>query len=127
MKTLTSDSGFSLLEVLVATLILALTFSAVFPIFGSAPQRIEDTRSLAFATSLAATHLEQQILRQAWDEMPVRGEQEGWAWEVSGEPYDEAPPADDSDYPFKITVKAWKLEDPDRVLASLQRVVWVTE
>ncbi len=127
MNRLAADGGFSLLEVLVATLILALTFSAIFPIFGSAPQRIADTKALAFAARLAATQLEQEVLRTAWDQMPIQGGQDGWAWEISGQPFDGEPALDGAGYPLILTANAWKSDDPDRVLASLQRIVWVTE
>jgi len=127
MSRLVADNGFSLLEVLVATLILALTFSAVFPIFGSAPQRIADTKAIAFAARLATTQLEQEVLRTAWDQMPIQGGKDGWAWEISGQPYDEEQALDGGGYPLILTANVWKSEDPDRVLASLQRIVWVTE
>lgn len=118
------EAGFSLLEVLVATMILALTFGAVYPIFGNAPQRLVDANENAIAFRLASSVMEREVLQDDWARLPLQGEQGNWSWSLVGAQPDGEPEAVNN-YPLELTVSVWETATPEREVVMLQRVVWV--
>lgn len=121
-----NDEGFSLLEVIVATLVLSLTFGVVLPIMGEAPGRLVESRDLASAMRVASTVMERSILLADYDVLPRTGEQGDWSWELDGTPLDEGALVD-ADFPLVLEARAWKAGEPERVWVTLKRVVWVHE
>ncbi|HRQ57839.1 MAG TPA: prepilin-type N-terminal cleavage/methylation domain-containing protein [Azoarcus taiwanensis] len=85
-----SDRGFSLLEVLVALAIMALSLGALYQAVGGAVRGVGDTERRANAALLASSLLQLHAL------VPVGGvfeegvTAEGFAWTYSATPYREA-------------------------------------
>ncbi|MBK6677648.1 MAG: prepilin-type N-terminal cleavage/methylation domain-containing protein [Rhodocyclaceae bacterium] len=90
---MTSDRGFSLLEVLVAFTILALSLGALMQIYSGSLRNTDITREQAQAVALA-----QSLLASAGvDEPLAEGGKSGDAgdrfrWQIQYRPYAEAPP-----------------------------------
>lgn len=124
IRIFAADEGFSLLEVIVATMILAMAFAVALPIFGEVPQRLQDTKQAAIKTRLATSVMEREIARADWASLPVTGEHEQWSWSLHG-----AAPGVDlataTSYPLELRVSVWTTAEPDKNVLTLERIVWV--
>lgn len=125
MMMLRQDDGFTLLEVTVAMLILALSLSALLPILGSAPARLVEAKRAAYAFQLASSQLEHYTLREDWEAFPVSGELDEWEWELTAQVVDEAQIIDAASYPLNLNARVWRADSPERTVALLDRIVWV--
>jgi general secretion pathway protein I len=83
-----SEAGFTLLEVIVALAILAVSLGVLFPTFSDAVQRAGQSESIAEARLLA-----QSILVQVGNEIPVKAgeaagdDASGLHWRLRQKPY----------------------------------------
>ncbi len=83
-------SGFTLLEVLVAFVILAMSLGAILQIFGNGARGIAASREYADAVLLARTLID-DLAAEAQIEPGTRtGVKEPFQWEVTISPYDVA-------------------------------------
>lgn len=124
MMQVRSDEGFTLLEVLVATAILAMAFGAIFPIFGSMPGRLQAIEHRAALVAFTTEKLEEELIRRDWVGMPFEREEDGWRWSVDGVPTEDADTSDPDGYPFELTVTARSTEWEAAPL-TLSRILWV--
>lgn len=120
-----SDVGFSLLEVMVAVLILSMSLAVIFPMLGKGPGRLIDDKNAGLALRVAESKLAEAIVTADWEALPLEDDDETWAWRIEAAPYETADPDAVSSYPMLVTAAAWSKETPDTVRAELQRIVWV--
>ena len=120
-----SDAGFTLLEVMVAILILSMSLAVIFPMLGSGPGRLIDDKNSGLAMRIAESKLAETIVIANWDAMPIEDDDENWAWRMEAAPYDTPDPDAVSSYPMLVTAAAWSKDAPDTIRAQLQRIVWV--
>lgn len=70
MTSLRDESGFTLLEVVLAVALLAFAASIVFPIFGQAPGRINAIKERQQAGLIAQSSLVELMERGGWSDLP---------------------------------------------------------
>lgn len=88
-----ASAGFSLLEVLVAFAILALSLGVLMRVFSGSLRNIDGSAGYARAVAIAESQLAAQGIETPIDEAEVRGEDgQGYAWTVTAQRADTAPP-----------------------------------
>jgi len=80
--TMWKEEGFTLLEVLVATAIMALAFGALFPIFSTSYERVAAIGARQEAMEVAFTALDIAMIEQDWLNLLKSGEEGNWNWKV---------------------------------------------
>lgn len=112
MMTPESSKGFSLLEILVAFVILSLTLGVIMQIFSGGLRNVRHSDDYSRAIYLAESRLAALGVEQALREGGMSGELDRrFRWQVSVQPYREAVTSDESQmkvalYRASVTV-AW--------------------
>lgn len=120
-----SDSGFTLLEMVVAIAIFAFAMAVLYPAFGTSAIRTEGARERAFGVALAQEKLHDVLVTEGWASLPTSGTSHGWTWEVSGEVYAHDSDADDATgYLFKVTATSIPSGGIAGVPVVLNRVIY---
>ena len=99
-----SDKGFTLLEVVVAVMVLALALGAIYPMYASTPGRLKQAESRALAARVLESEITNQLLLEDWEALPKSGDHDQWQWTLEGTTY--AHPSDSQypdDYLYKVT------------------------
>jgi general secretion pathway protein I len=119
-------SGFTLLEVLVAFIVLAVSLGAAFEVFSTGMRGERAAQSLTTATRLAQSRLAAVTAEDTLQEGETEGEdQAGYRWRVSVRPYI-LPDGEDDDIPnlpdaFVVTVSVGEIDGgPTATLTTLR-------
>jgi general secretion pathway protein I len=107
-----SARGFSLLEVLVAFVILTLVVVALFRLFSGALGNASTAEEYSRAVLIAESRLTLVANEKALREGQARGDEEGgrFSWEVTVSPYTPPRPADADDQPEPtLPVRLWSV------------------
>lgn len=123
--------GFTLVEALVAVTLLALLFGTLMPVFQQGLSVLERgdrrTRAVLIAQSLLERNTIPVNERQAVSEPETAGEEDGFAWEVTREPYagdDGGPALELESTGLALTlVRAWVRWQPEGNEVSLATLV----
>jgi len=83
------ERGFTLLEVLTAFVLFALTLAALLQIFSSGLRDAQLADEFARASALAQSQLAGYSAAEKMDEGSSQGEQGPFSWELKSTPYDE--------------------------------------
>ena len=92
MKDIFDDRGFTLLEVLVAVMILSAAMAVLFPIIGASPGKNYVSAQHASGLAIAENKLREQLALQSWSDLDggatLEGDIDEWHWELTGREYD---------------------------------------
>ncbi|UTW58736.1 type II secretion system protein [Kordiimonas sp. SCSIO 12603] len=128
MIQLTDDKGFSLLEMVVAILILSLSFAALYPAMARVPGRVFLLERRAESLHLAKSKLEEIISYGNWDIVRREGNENQLHWEAVVEEFANDDIATNDRGRFVVlNVRVVPMEDTNTELTSLQRLIWVSD
>ncbi len=95
MRARNSNSGFTLLEMMVAVLVVGLTVTTFFQLFGASLRLERRGRGFDEVVVIGRQTMAQLLARDLRkDEFPWSGEVENFAWDLHLEPVDVKPDAD---------------------------------
>jgi general secretion pathway protein I len=118
---LVSQRGFTLIEVLVAFAIFALSVGALFELFAGATRRTRQAEGTEMLWLAAQSVLSQRRIQQApWPE-EEKGVHSGMHWHVVTEPYESADNASSSSWKLFV-VRVQVTDDISRRSVELQSV-----
>jgi general secretion pathway protein I len=105
MRTARRSRGFTLVEVVVAFAVLAITFSALYEVLGSSLNRASEVERYERAVMSAQSLLAESSALAILQESAVSGKTlDGMPWERQIEPYDVGRPLQSELKPFLVTV-----------------------
>jgi general secretion pathway protein I len=105
MRTARRSRGFTLVEVVVAFAVLAITFSALYEVLGSSLNRASEVERYERAVMSAQSLLAESSALATLQESTVSGKtSDGMSWERQIEPYDVGRPLQSELKPFLVTV-----------------------
>ena len=110
MSVRNSDSGFTLLEMMVAVLVVGLTVTTFFQLFGASLRLERRGRGFDEVIVIGRQTMTQLLVRDLRkDEFPWSGEVENFDWDLHLEPVDIKPDVDEKAADEGISLR-WKSE-----------------
>jgi prepilin-type N-terminal cleavage/methylation domain-containing protein len=85
MSRISSEEGFTLLEVIVAVAIMAAAMGVLYPIFAATPGRVRASQERNLAVSELQSQMEKVLVTKNWQDLPSEGTFNGWEWRLTGD------------------------------------------
>ncbi|TXT35256.1 MAG: proteinral secretion pathway protein I [Comamonadaceae bacterium] len=111
-----AEQGFSLLELLVAFAIMAISLGFIYKAMGTSTRQVADATDMQRATMIidGLAKSRDSVDSQGWQET---GEQDGFAWQVDSEPYGTGNAATGAVRLFKVVLRVrWSEGERPKVL-----------
>ncbi|MCJ9430038.1 type II secretion system protein [Kordiimonas marina] len=120
------EAGFTLLEVVIATAIMALAFGTLYPIFASIPSHLARSQDREAIVAYGESVMQQQILLHNWSALPASGTEGEWQWEASEVPLTGLPKESIPGRPLHLRVTVTDTKHKNASV-SLDQILWVQE
>jgi general secretion pathway protein I len=106
------EAGFTILEVLVAFVVFAVTFGALMQVFSGGLRDAQIADEYARASQVAQSRLAGVTAAERIEESTAAGTEDGFAWSLAVTPYDEREEGTDADRAkdYNLRVRLLKVE-----------------